>query len=102
MLIDLSLSHCQCSFFPGSIQLGKVIATGHPNSSSAGDGILLSIGVALICSRNLASFPRAFFYCGFDVSHMSFNENIHILKDGSNKIQLYIYKGGLIKRCHTF
>lgn len=52
MLVNLSSSHCRCSFFPGSTRLGKVVASGLSNISLAGDGNLKYIVVALIYSRD--------------------------------------------------
>ena len=64
---------CSCSWWsslPGSDRLGRVVGIGLPKSISAGDGSLLSIGVALICSRaicmsvlSLLHFFRTDFIC---------------------------------------
>lgn len=65
MLVNLSTSHCRCSFFPGSTRLGKVVASGLSNSSLAGDGNLKSIVVALIYSR--ASWLLLLFFRHFAI-----------------------------------
>ena len=81
MFADRSSSRSQCSPFPGSTRLSWVVVKSRINCGSAGDSSLLSIGVALICSRaSWTSFLSLklffFFYRGLDVSHISFDKTV--------------------------